>query len=132
MHNCEKQFDDPNKFQFATSAEREIAITGCQELVGQSASLQKVMDQILKALKEETRRPAADSATTAPAADPAKAAPSPILPLTPEGSTAGPADHLSFRRLVLPEGDKFEYVCSRCSATCGTKIERPPPVGYRI
>ena len=46
MHNCEKQFDDPNKFRFATSAEREIAITGCQELVGQSASLQKVMDQI--------------------------------------------------------------------------------------
>jgi len=32
--------------------------------------------------------------------------------------------------LVLPEGDKFEYVCSRCSATCGTKIERPPPPGF--
>ena len=29
--------------------------------------------------------------------------------------------------LVLPEGDKFEYVCQRCSSTCGTKIERPPP-----
>jgi hypothetical protein len=32
--------------------------------------------------------------------------------------------------LVLPEGDKFEYVCSRCSTTCGTKIERPPPRGF--
>lgn len=31
--------------------------------------------------------------------------------------------------LVLPEGDKFEYVCSRCSATCGVKIERPGPAG---
>ena len=29
--------------------------------------------------------------------------------------------------LVLPEGDKFEYVCARCASTCGTKIERPPP-----
>jgi len=29
--------------------------------------------------------------------------------------------------LVLPEGDKFEYVCSRCAASCGSKIERPPP-----
>jgi DNA-directed RNA polymerase subunit RPC12/RpoP len=29
--------------------------------------------------------------------------------------------------LILPEGDKFEYVCQRCSATCGTKIERPAP-----
>lgn len=34
--------------------------------------------------------------------------------------------------LVLPEGDKFEYVCTRCSATCGTKIERPPPTTLRI
>jgi hypothetical protein len=32
--------------------------------------------------------------------------------------------------LVLPDGDKFEYVCTRCSSTCGTKIERPPPVGF--
>jgi hypothetical protein len=30
--------------------------------------------------------------------------------------------------IVLPEGDKFEYLCSRCGSTCGTKIERPPPV----
>ena len=34
--------------------------------------------------------------------------------------------------LVLPEGDKFEYVCARCGATCGTKIERPPPVNLRV
>jgi hypothetical protein len=32
--------------------------------------------------------------------------------------------------LVLPEGDKFEYVCARCATTCGTKIERPPPLGF--
>jgi hypothetical protein len=32
--------------------------------------------------------------------------------------------------LVLPEGDKFEYLCQRCGTTCGTKIERPPPPGY--
>jgi len=29
--------------------------------------------------------------------------------------------------LVLPEGDKFEYVCAHCSTTCGTKIEKPAP-----
>ena len=29
--------------------------------------------------------------------------------------------------LVLPEGDKFEYLCPQCGSTCGTKIERPPP-----
>ena len=34
--------------------------------------------------------------------------------------------------LVLPEGDKFEYVCTRCSATCGIKIERPPPATFLI
>lgn len=25
--------------------------------------------------------------------------------------------------LVLPEGEKYEYLCSRCSSTCGTKVE---------
>ena len=34
--------------------------------------------------------------------------------------------------LVLPEGDKFEYVCSRCAATCGSKIERPPPPRFGL
>jgi len=33
--------------------------------------------------------------------------------------------------LVLPEGDKFEYLCTRCSAVCGDKIEIEPPVGFR-
>ena len=26
--------------------------------------------------------------------------------------------------LVLPEGDKFEYLCALCSASVGTKIDR--------
>ncbi len=26
--------------------------------------------------------------------------------------------------LVLPEGDKFEYVCAYCSTSVGTKVER--------
>ena len=26
--------------------------------------------------------------------------------------------------LVLPEGDKYEYLCSFCSASVGTKIDR--------
>ena len=26
--------------------------------------------------------------------------------------------------LVLPEGDKFEYLCKFCSASVGTKIDR--------
>ncbi len=26
--------------------------------------------------------------------------------------------------LVLPDGDKYEYLCSFCSATVGTKIDR--------
>lgn len=25
--------------------------------------------------------------------------------------------------LVLPSGDKYEYVCTQCGATCGDKIE---------
>ena len=25
--------------------------------------------------------------------------------------------------LVLPQGDKYEYVCTRCGAVCGDKIE---------
>jgi hypothetical protein len=28
--------------------------------------------------------------------------------------------------LVLPEGDKHEYVCQRCGTSCGSKIEAPP------
>ena len=26
--------------------------------------------------------------------------------------------------LVLPEGDKYEYLCALCSATVGTKMDR--------
>ncbi|MFZ0133217.1 MAG: hypothetical protein WAK95_11785 [Desulfobacterales bacterium] len=31
--------------------------------------------------------------------------------------------------LVLPEGDKYEYLCAFCSASVGTKLDRsgPPP-----
>jgi len=29
--------------------------------------------------------------------------------------------------LVLPEGDKFEYVCVHCLTSCGDKIEKAPP-----
>ncbi len=26
--------------------------------------------------------------------------------------------------LILPEGNKYEYLCPQCSSTCGTTIER--------
>ncbi len=29
--------------------------------------------------------------------------------------------------IVLPEGDKFEYLCAQCGSVTGDKIERPPP-----
>jgi hypothetical protein len=29
--------------------------------------------------------------------------------------------------LVLPEGDKFDYVCTVCGTISGDKIERPAP-----
>ena len=29
--------------------------------------------------------------------------------------------------LVLPEGDKYEYLCAFCSSTVGTKITRDQP-----
>lgn len=29
--------------------------------------------------------------------------------------------------LVLPEGNKFEYVCSQCGSSCGDKIEPDGP-----
>jgi hypothetical protein len=28
--------------------------------------------------------------------------------------------------LVLPNGDKYEYVCPQCGSTCGETIEPPP------
>jgi hypothetical protein len=35
--------------------------------------------------------------------------------------------------LVLLDGEKFEYVCTRCGSTCGDKIEpnRPPLITAR-
>lgn len=33
--------------------------------------------------------------------------------------------------LVLPEGEKFDYVCVRCGSISGDKIERPPPARTR-
>jgi DNA-directed RNA polymerase subunit RPC12/RpoP len=29
--------------------------------------------------------------------------------------------------LILPEGDKYEYVCPHCGSTCGDTIEKPAP-----
>jgi hypothetical protein len=29
--------------------------------------------------------------------------------------------------LCLPEGDKYEYQCTRCGSTCGDTIQAPPP-----
>lgn len=26
--------------------------------------------------------------------------------------------------LILPEGDKYEYVCPRCGSTCGDTVEK--------
>jgi DNA-directed RNA polymerase subunit RPC12/RpoP len=28
--------------------------------------------------------------------------------------------------LVLPEGDKYEYVCPDCGSTCGSTVEQDP------
>ncbi len=28
--------------------------------------------------------------------------------------------------LILPEGDKYEYVCPDCGSTCGTTIQADP------
>jgi hypothetical protein len=30
--------------------------------------------------------------------------------------------------IVLPEGEKFDYVCTQCGTISGDKIERPPPL----
>lgn len=29
--------------------------------------------------------------------------------------------------IVLPEGDKYEYLCPDCGSTCGSTVEAPPP-----
>jgi hypothetical protein len=33
--------------------------------------------------------------------------------------------------LILPEGDKYEYLCSRCGSVCGEKIEPEVPAAAR-
>lgn len=33
--------------------------------------------------------------------------------------------------LVLPQGDKYEYLCPDCGSTCGDTIETPAPTGPR-
>lgn len=33
--------------------------------------------------------------------------------------------------LVLPEGEKFDYVCTQCGSVAGDKIERPAPLHPR-
>ena len=33
--------------------------------------------------------------------------------------------------LILPQGDKYEYVCSRCASICGDKIEPDLPPADR-
>jgi len=30
--------------------------------------------------------------------------------------------------LVLPEGDKYEYLCPQCGSLCGDTIETPAPM----
>ncbi len=34
--------------------------------------------------------------------------------------------------LILPQGNKYDYLCSRCGSVCGDKIEpdRPEPRRY--
>lgn len=33
--------------------------------------------------------------------------------------------------LILPQGNKFEYLCSRCASICGDKIEPDRPLAPR-
>ena len=28
--------------------------------------------------------------------------------------------------LIVPDGDKYEYVCPQCGSTCGTTVEASP------
>jgi hypothetical protein len=34
--------------------------------------------------------------------------------------------------LVLPEGDKYEYVCPHCGSTCGTTVQKDDPPNRRL
>jgi hypothetical protein len=33
--------------------------------------------------------------------------------------------------LILPQGNKFEYLCTYCGSTCGDKLEPDQPVDRR-
>ncbi len=33
--------------------------------------------------------------------------------------------------LILPQGDKYEYVCTRCGSVCGDKVEQETPPAMR-
>ena len=33
--------------------------------------------------------------------------------------------------LILPQGNKFDYICTRCASVCGDKIEPDRPVDRR-
>lgn len=34
--------------------------------------------------------------------------------------------------LILPDGNKFEYVCTHCAAVCGDKLEPDRPAAERL
>jgi hypothetical protein len=34
--------------------------------------------------------------------------------------------------LILPEGDKYEYVCPHCGSTCGSTVIAETPPKFRI
>jgi len=43
-------------------------------------------------------------------------------------SSNGPRKVRKRLLLVLPQGDKYLYVCPDCGSTCGETIETPPPL----
>jgi hypothetical protein len=34
--------------------------------------------------------------------------------------------------LILPEGDKYEYVCPDCGSTCGTTVQKDDPPDRKL
>ena len=34
--------------------------------------------------------------------------------------------------LILPEGDKYEYVCPQCGTTCGSTVEKNSPLRHPV
>jgi predicted DNA-binding WGR domain protein/DNA polymerase III delta prime subunit len=70
----------------------------------------KVIQQIMRALKEDTGHPAAGAGIETMA---------PLTPFRPEAGPTGPYDHLTFRRLVQPNGNPRLFWES---ATDGNKL----------